>query len=441
MQSLKVRNFGKIKEAEIDIGEFTVFAGPNNTGKSFVSRLLYSLLDPMNADLKQDGLRHAVNSLKPHAIPEEKRILADFIRNQISEMKRTVASYSEDGTQGFDDIVSELNLKAKGMKKVIDVEIENPGMQRQMLAFAELSMALDNILKEFGDGIDEWKYTQAVLKHRIEQNLIKNFQIPGVSELNGQPNEDSKVNVDEIIQLTISGKDLELGIGRSTFAAFGEIANVVYLESPVYWKLLTALQDIRRHFPRHAHRDTLTGVPEYFYDIAAKLAHEYSGEMAYPEVYHSLVGSDVINGHVSVSERGEMMFQENGRSYSLQMTATGVANIGILAALIERKIIDRRTMLFIDEPEAHLHPSWQVVLAEALFQLAKGGVKVVVATHSLDILKWLEVHITKYPDNERFVALNHFPNPVRIEDDFKMKIAKIKHELSKPFSDLYLEGI
>ena len=59
----------------------------------------------------------------------------------------------------------------------------------------------------------------------------------------------------------------------------------------------------------------------------------------------------------------------------------GIANLGILALLIERKVLDKGTFLFIDEPEAHLHPAWQVIMAETLFELAKGGVNVVIATH------------------------------------------------------------
>ena len=47
-----------------------------------------------------------------------------------------------------------------------------------------------------------------------------------------------------------------------------------------------------------------------------------------------------------------MSFEQKGRSFPLQTTATGVANLGILALLIERKIIDHGTVLFIDEPEA-----------------------------------------------------------------------------------------
>ena len=47
---LKIENFGPIDEATIQVGRFTVFAGPNNTGKTFVSKMLYSMLSAMNAN-------------------------------------------------------------------------------------------------------------------------------------------------------------------------------------------------------------------------------------------------------------------------------------------------------------------------------------------------------------------------------------------------------
>ena len=47
---LKIKNFGPIDEANIQVGQFTVFAGPNNTGKTFVSKMLYSMLSARNAN-------------------------------------------------------------------------------------------------------------------------------------------------------------------------------------------------------------------------------------------------------------------------------------------------------------------------------------------------------------------------------------------------------
>ena len=47
---LKIANLGPINAATVQVGPFTVFAGPNNTGKTLVSKMLYSMLDARNAN-------------------------------------------------------------------------------------------------------------------------------------------------------------------------------------------------------------------------------------------------------------------------------------------------------------------------------------------------------------------------------------------------------
>ena len=42
---LKIQNFAKIKEANIVIDGITVIAGENNTGKSTVGKILFSLFN------------------------------------------------------------------------------------------------------------------------------------------------------------------------------------------------------------------------------------------------------------------------------------------------------------------------------------------------------------------------------------------------------------
>lgn len=42
---LHVRNFGKIKSADIDLGNYTLFVGDNNSGKSYIMQLIYMLPD------------------------------------------------------------------------------------------------------------------------------------------------------------------------------------------------------------------------------------------------------------------------------------------------------------------------------------------------------------------------------------------------------------
>ena len=184
----------------------------------------------------------------------------------------------------------------------------------------------------------------------------------------------------------------------------------------------------------------MNGVPGYFYGLVSALRTSYPHNDIFQDLHKWL--ADAIGGKLVISENNELLFQEKDKSFPLSLAAMGVANLGFLGLLIEKSILDRGTFLFIDEPEAHLHPAWQVTMAKILFELSRQGVKVVIATHSVDILQWLEVHIKKYPNDEKLVALNKFPvNDSNVDEDFETKMAKISEELTKPFSDLYIEGI
>lgn len=44
---LSIKNIGKIKEADVSISGITVIAGENNTGKSTVGKVLFSLISSM----------------------------------------------------------------------------------------------------------------------------------------------------------------------------------------------------------------------------------------------------------------------------------------------------------------------------------------------------------------------------------------------------------
>ena len=182
----------------------------------------------------------------------------------------------------------------------------------------------------------------------------------------------------------------------------------------------------------------LNGVPDYFYDIAValrrrRIEHPFAG------IHKSL--HDAIGGKISLSEAGDLEFQKNGKSIPFSLTSAGVANMGMLALLIERGALERGSFLFIDEPESNLHPAWQVEMAEFLFELARQGVNVVISTHSMTILKWLEVYVKEKPEDRELVKLNKFPPDAEWNDDMDAVMAEVKQSLTKPFSDLYIKGL
>ena len=471
---VRIQNIGKLTDAEIRIGDFTVFAGPNNTGKSFVSKLLYSLFNAMNANHIATHIENLVRPVKMR--------LARFMRwcrsdgedtplsslaqkiedlgltEEVEKLMEIAIDYPVDDSGGIDEIAASLNSQTDKIAEQMEIMFKDvtnfiraeKGRAEKKEEVAELERLFRSLLislREMQKGIEGKESEDLVvagMEHEIRQNLTRNFQVTELADLRREESESSEIHVEDFGRFRFINGDIEFDVTRTWLQQLQDYSNVIYLESPVYWKLKNALEDLRYN-PRRSlrrRREQLSGVPEYFYDLARKLRFEYIGDMAFPGLYEKLTGRDIIGGKIVISERGDLLFQENERNFSLHTTAMGVANLGILGLLIERKVLDEDTLLFIDEPEAHLHPAWQVVMAEALFELARQGVNVVIATHSIDILKWLEVHVKKNPEDERLVALNQFPvEKSETDEDFRMKLAKIKRELTEPFSQLFVDGI
>lgn len=464
---LSIRNIGKLTGTQIRIGQFTVFAGPNNTGKSYVSKLLYSLFDAMNANHALVHLSNLVgpvqsdldllkNSLELGEFDYEDLPLS-LLNKEISSMENLIKSCSTDNVQEIEQRLPALIQATKSMKETYQVLEPNIRKLERPEAGLVQWPWLDNSLKGLGNHLNELHekiagaeakdFVLSGLTYKIRQNLTQNFQVPNLADLRMESERESSLEIDDLgIFVTFDNSNaISFEIDAAGLRQLQEYSRVLYLESPVYWKLKAALERVQG-FPRFFYtqeRERLSGVPGYFYDLASALTEKYTGDMAFPELHQELTDENMLGGKITISETGELSFRENGRNFSLSVTAMGVINLGILALLVERKILDKGAFLFIDEPEAHLHPSWQVVMTECLFKLAKGGVKVVIATHSADILKWLEVRVKKNPDDKSLVALNQFSVSGNTNNgqDFEDKMAAIKKELTKPFSDLYLEGL
>ena len=116
-----------------------------------------------------------------------------------------------------------------------------------------------------------------------------------------------------------------------------------------------------------------------------------------------------------------------------------MTNLGMIHALLQKEIITRGSFIFIDEPESNLHPEWQILLAEILVELANNGVNVVIATHSSDMLKALEVNLKEKDlvEDKSFISTTYFTNNGGLlELDGELPIDKLnsaRAELLKPY--------
>ena len=93
----------------------------------------------------------------------------------------------------------------------------------------------------------------------------------------------------------------------------------------------------------------------------------------------------VIEGSVVFDDfQKKLKYKSNrtGLVSELHEASSMIAEISPLVAYLKYILPKKNSILFIEEPEAHLHPKVQVEMMKVFVDLAKAGVKVVMTTHS-----------------------------------------------------------
>lgn len=455
--NVKIKNLGKLDDASIRIDRFTVLAGPNNSGKSFVSKTVYSIIKALSTNYVNQYCVELINELDADIglgfrfklLRDKEDSLRQNFRDELDELETFITDSKVDSSSEVSDFLLQI---VNRIDTLIDIA-ENFNQYVDQAGDSEISNEIQDLINRLSDlnsDISEVSievFLERARAYALEQKFIDNFQVSHVSQLVREETKPLVVEIDGLAKIVYIDGKFTSELQEGWLQKFHRFSLVLYLESPIYLKLKNALDFVGR-FPRYyRRRRPISQIPGYFHDLVNALEFELTGEIPFPELFEKLTSNDIMGGHLSIGKDGSIYFQENGQRFSLPITATGIANIGMLALLIERKILDNESFLFIDEPEAHLHPAWQVLIAETLFELARRGVHVVVATHSIEILKWLEVHVKKNPKDRKFIALNQFPKeeyPIfdSIEEDsFESELSKIKKKLAAPFAKLYIDGV
>ncbi len=464
---INIKNLGKLTDASIRINKFTVFAGVNDTGKSFASKALYSRLSANMNDVNVlemiddhgDELRECIDNLKGEEFEDDldlDLLLAhlDKFDTIVSEIKsasqRDKIPMFEKHLLGIFDTCQSIGSKGASMLDKIEEhnsvqEVEEE--EEREFSFSTFKESLD----VFG-GVTKEKIRKIFttnIENMFEYNYLRNFQAKKLSELANDKSEKISVKIDAKLLMLKQEEYVKDYLNNENYSNLDILhtfiaGRVLFLGSPLFWQLKNSLELAESPMFFRVRR-RLSGTPKYFYDMVDTLKAEYMGDPVFPDVLKRLTGEEVMNGKVTVAPTGEMVYAgNNGVTVPLVQAATGIANLGMLALLIEKNMIEKNTFLFIDEPEAHLHPAWQVEMAEALFNLAKAGVHVVIATHSAEILKWLEVHVKENPEAKEMIALNHFHKDGNVEingGDFDKRIGDIQKELAMPYYKLFYRGM
>ena len=428
--NLKLENIGMIRHADIRLDGLTVIAGENDTGKSTVGKLIFSLIKAFNRyeqDLNESKSDKAFNIIekvyfqlrKEYDFKENAEIKDAFFPPEfLRELKRT------------EDPIDLINDKIILLEKIdaFDV-IENVLLIKNIY--------LENESKEL------------TIKRALAKAFISEFYFeltPKNSDL--VSNISLSEGSNKIFDISIEhDKVKSLGLYDDVF-----FNDVTFIETPIFLQMYELIRSATTLFEMIEDRSDRvfrlgrSKVALHVKDLISKLENAQYFSIQQESLFEGNLDSlladitKITKGSGFSFEKKDKDFyfnkNENTKFKSIN-TATGLKAFGIIQLLIQANMLNERTLLIIDEPEIHLHPKWQVEYAKLIVTLVKNNIPVLLTSHSPEIIQALSTFSEEFGVKDRTTYyLTESDGVVSEINDVSEDINKIFIKLAEPLHNL-----
>jgi len=224
-----------------------------------------------------------------------------------------------------------------------------------------------------------------------------------------------------------------------------EIKGISFIETPIVWNLQEFLntssqiesqlkimgEEIDIPYPYlmrtlHFQLQTKRKTSEFSSEIYSMFSKEIKTEL-----------TSIMDGEFIKEEKSDTFyFHRKNKVFDLINVATGIKYFGLLQVLLDNNRLNAGALLVLDEPEVHLHPKWQLKMAELIVKLVKNGVKVVANSHSPYMVEALQRYskVEKLEDKTNFyLAQDGIID--KIEESNSKTLSEIFEKLSEPFAE------
>ena len=98
----------------------------------------------------------------------------------------------------------------------------------------------------------------------------------------------------------------------------------------------------------------------------------------------------LLGGKAVYDEKSKQWYFKNKNTrFSMGVMSEGIKKLAIFDQLLANRYLSQQSIVFIDEPEASLHPRAISEFMEFLYDMAKNGMQIFLATHSYFVIKKL----------------------------------------------------
>jgi predicted ATPase len=346
MPNVNLKNFAKIKDSDFDVKDITILAGKPGSGKSYIMKFLYAYDEAMSSIVnetykvhyalmdseKEQNILQLFKLMMSHAGIKNENLINQYIDTNdfISafEILNTESNNIEEKNRSsFEMFINTLNhLSEKQKKYLLDSKDE------------KFNFIFRNILESiFGD------------INQINDNFTYSAETTLINY------NDNKLSTNDLI--------------------FDESINgAIFVETPLILEFQKFLPTERFKVPYHID-SLLQELNKNDFSFTSEDTNKFINEFKKST-------SHIIDGNISKGNQGFSFESTSGKNYNIVNASSGIKSIGLLQYLITNKVLKKGSTLFWEEPEVHLHPSWQLKMIDLFIELIKSGIKIVFSTHS-----------------------------------------------------------
>ncbi len=361
-------NLGNIEKGSIELNDFTLFCGKNNSGKTYAMYSIYGLL---SIDFREN-YKQSLNI---------EHVKFDFVQTIIDKLEQGKYSLN------LDDFL----LLYK--KEMLDV------LARRLEFF------LPNLFGVTKDNFSQTRiqldFSDENIKERIKQSEIKSYRYKRFSlDIDEKEIQFSLANEEKLdgntspsLQLKISG--WLIGIlffdwyfSQNPFLLPAERAGINLLLKELFSVRNLAIQQAQNdnanamrllnEIIKARYAEPLKDYMQYINSISG-----YQKEDSSYRQYAEAIQHNVLGGEYEVDEFNNIFFipSDSKNKLPLHFSSSTVKTLFGLVFYLKHQA-KKGDCLMIDEPELNLHPDNQRKVARVLAQLVNAGLKVIVSTHS-----------------------------------------------------------
>jgi predicted ATPase len=110
------------------------------------------------------------------------------------------------------------------------------------------------------------------------------------------------------------------------------------------------------------------------------------------QIEKDLIHGEIVTEDLEKSANRQIYYKYQGRNIPLHRASSAISELAPVILYI-KYILKNGDILIIEEPEAHLHPENQRILAKFSVRLVRKGVSLIITTHSDYLLKQLNTFI------------------------------------------------